>query len=290
MMSFEYWFMMPLSILIATVAMASGVEGATFFAPLFILGLGLPTDVAIGTGLITEVFGFSSGLFAYIKRKLIDYKLAKDLLVVTIPVALLGTFLGGIIPSLLLKLILGLGLILVALSFLRSPHEDELEKLDHAIQQNVQQLKEKTCLTTASGETICYKLVNRNEGRFFTAIGSLFLGMISTGLGEMNGYLLLKRCKIPTKVAVASSVLIVAVSALSASVYHVLRFVQAGEETLLSVSKLLIFTIPGVLIGGQLGPIIASRIPQKRMEKAMGILFMLVALVMLIDVLLRIVK
>ena len=52
-MTLEYWFMFPISILIATIAMASGVEGATFFTPLFILALGLSPEIAIGKGLIT---------------------------------------------------------------------------------------------------------------------------------------------------------------------------------------------------------------------------------------------
>ena len=86
-MSFEFWFMLPAAIVIATIAMASGVEGATFFTPLFILALGLPTEVAIGVGLITEVFGFASGLFSYARKKLIDYKLGTMMLMVTIPLA-----------------------------------------------------------------------------------------------------------------------------------------------------------------------------------------------------------
>ncbi|KPQ40782.1 MAG: putative permease [Phormidium sp. OSCR] len=75
-MSLDYWFMFPISVVIATIAMASGVEGATFFTPLFIIILKPPTEVAVGTGLITEVFGFSSGLYAYFRKGLIDYKLA----------------------------------------------------------------------------------------------------------------------------------------------------------------------------------------------------------------------
>jgi uncharacterized protein len=63
-MSLEYWYMLPVSILVATIAVALGVEGATLFAPFFILVMHLPSDIAIGTGLITEVFGFGSGLFA----------------------------------------------------------------------------------------------------------------------------------------------------------------------------------------------------------------------------------
>lgn len=63
-MTLQYGFMFPVAILIATTAMASGVEGGTFFAPVFILALRLSPEVAIGTALITEVFGFVSGLYA----------------------------------------------------------------------------------------------------------------------------------------------------------------------------------------------------------------------------------
>ncbi len=76
-MTLQFWYMFPISILIATIAMASGVGGATFFSPLFILGLGLQPEIAIGTGLITEVFGFASGLFAYIRKRLIDFSLGR---------------------------------------------------------------------------------------------------------------------------------------------------------------------------------------------------------------------
>lgn len=60
-MSAQYWFMLPVATVIAIIAMASGIGGATFFVPVFILALRLPPEVAIGTGLITEVFGFASG-------------------------------------------------------------------------------------------------------------------------------------------------------------------------------------------------------------------------------------
>jgi hypothetical protein len=58
----HYWFMLPVAVLVTTPAMSSGVEGATFLGPLFMLALGLSPEVAIGTGLITEFFGFASGL------------------------------------------------------------------------------------------------------------------------------------------------------------------------------------------------------------------------------------
>jgi len=48
-MTLDFWFMLPISVVFATTAMASGVEGATFFTPLFILALGLPPEIAIST-------------------------------------------------------------------------------------------------------------------------------------------------------------------------------------------------------------------------------------------------
>lgn len=279
-MSLEYWFMFPISIGIATVAMASGVEGATFFTPIFILLLGLEPAVAIGTGLITEVFGFGSGLVAYYRKRLIDYRLGGALLMVTVPMALAGTWIATMVDAGLLKAVLGVGLLAVAASFLRSPAAETVKRLDDDIAAASREGSTRV-LTTAEGEIINYTVCNRTEGRVIAGIGALFLGMVSTGLGEMNGYFLLKRCRVPSKVAVATSVLVVAVSALVASIGHVAGFLKEGGSALDTVMSLVIFTVPGVVIGGQLGSLVASRISQHVLERALGILFLVVALLML---------
>jgi len=286
LITLQYWFMLPVAVLIATVAMAAGVGGATFFSPLFILALGLPPEVAIGTGLITEVFGFASGLFAYAKQRLIDYKLGLALLIVTIPMAVLGTIAANWIDSLVLKVILGVGLFVVALSFLRTPDHEEVDRFDNAIDEEYGGEKTETILTTSDGAEIRYTVCNRTEGRLIAGIGGLFVGLISTGLGELNGYFLLRRCRVPSKVSIATSVFVVAVTALAASVGHFLSFAQAGGETLLTVLNIVIFTIPGVILGGQLGSRVANRISQTTMERSLGALFILVAALTLGEVIL----
>ena len=283
----EFWFMLPVAILFATTAMASGVEGATFFTPTFILALGLPAEIAIGTGLITEVFGFASGLTAYVRRRLIDYRLGGALLVVTIPMALLGTWVAGQIAAEILKGILGVGLFVVAASFLRAPEPKDIDRLDDAIEDEYGGDKAETCLVTREGERICYTVCNRTEGRALAGVGALFLGMISTGLGELNGYFLLRRCRVPSRVAVATSVFVVAVTVLLASTGHFIKFAQAGGETLSTVLSLVIFTIPGVIIGGQLGPFVADRISQRTLERGLAVLFILVASLMMGEIILR---
>ncbi|WP_159785422.1 sulfite exporter TauE/SafE family protein [Sodalinema gerasimenkoae] len=279
-MNLDYWFIFPIAVMIATIAMASGVEGATFFTPLFIIVLGLPTDVAVGTGLITEVFGFSSGLYAYVHRGLIDYKLGQTLLWVTIPVVVLGTWLAKVIPDDILKGILAVGLLAIAASFLRPPTSP------HTTKQALDSLPQ-TGLTSRQGQTFYYRIGNYGEGRLLASIGALFLGMVSTGLGQLNGYFLLQRCRVPSPVAVATSVFVVAITAAIASVGHVLQFIQAGDEVINQVLSLVLFTIPGVLIGAQLGAIVASRLPQSRLERSMGVLFVLVGVILFGEILVQ---
>jgi uncharacterized membrane protein YfcA len=286
-MSLDFWFMFPVSIGIATVAMASGVEGATFFAPVFILALGLSPEIAIGAGLVTEVFGFASGLTAYVRKRLIDFRLGWALLVVTIPAAIVGTWLSSRVDPDLLKGVLGVGLLGVAMSFLRSPRAEVVEREDAAIANAGETgTKPETCLTTAEGEAVCYTVVNRTEGRVIAGIGAMFMGMVSTGLGEANGYFLLKRCRVPSRVAVATSVFVVAVTALIAATGHTMRFMTHADDSLDTVLRLVTFTVPGVLIGGQIGPALATRISQHVLERSLGILFALVGLVMLAQVVL----
>lgn len=285
-MSYEYWFMLPVSILVATIAMASGVEGATFFSPLFILALRLPPEVAIGTALVTEVFGFASGLFAYARKRLIDYRLGISLLVATIPMAIVGTWVSGLIQPVYLKVILGVGLFVVALSFLRQPEKKDVVRMDEAVKKEYGGEKAETRLVTFDGEEIRYTVCNRSEGRALSGVGALFMGMVSTGLGEMNGYFLLQRCRVPSKVSVATSVFVVAVTALIASAGHFIQFAQSGGGALQTVLNLVVFTIPGVIIGGQIGSRVASRIPQHTLELSLAVLFILVAILTLSQVIL----
>lgn len=273
--------MLPAAIAIATIAMGAGVEGATFFSPFFIIVLGLDPTTAIGAGLITEVFGFSSGLYAYYRRGAIDYQMGMQLLLVTVPAALFGVWVAHFIPADILKAILGMGLVVVAISFFRTPDHDLMNQMDARAQQSGDRAERR--VVTTDGTRHCYTVFNRTEGLFTGSIGGTFIGMLSTGLGELNGYLLLQRCRIPSTIAVATSVFVVALTALAASVSHAVQLASADAATLHQVTSLLVFTVPGVLIGGQLGPRAAAKIPDDVLEKGMGVLFLIVATVVLAE-------
>ena len=280
-LSFEFWYLLPVSILIATIAMSSGVGGAVFFSPLFILGLKLQPQIAIGAALITELFGFSSGLTAYMKAKLIDFKLAGNLLLFSVPAAILGAIYAELIPDIILKAIFASGLLFIGVQLFSSWRKEEREKHETAHRIEFQHNFE-TELIDKSGRTFHYTVCNKNMGRGFAAIGGAFVGMISVGLAELQEYQLVARCKVPTPVAVATSVFVVVITVLVASTGHIYEFARQGGEIMNQVVNIVIFTIPGVIIGGQTGPKLQRILPEDKMKAGISIVFVIIGIFMLL--------
>ena len=279
-LSFEFWYLLPISILIATIAMSSGIGGAVFFSPLFMIALKLDPKIAVGSALITELFGFASGLFAYLKLKLIDFKLAKSLLAFSIPGVIVGTYFSDAIPPLILKAIFAVGLVFIGIQIFNAWRKDERAKKEAAFRKEFENNYESE-ITDAKGNTFRYTICNREMGKSFAAVGGAFFGMISVGLAELQEYHLVARCKVPSPVAVATSVFVVVVSALVASIGHIYEFTQQGNEELNQVINIVLFTIPGVLIGGQIGPVLQKSFPEDKMKVAISMLFIILGFFMI---------
>lgn len=279
-LTLDFWYLFPISIAIATLAMSSGIGGAVFFSPLFMLALKLEPKIAIGAALATELFGFSSGLVAYYKAKLIDFKLAKNLLIFSVPAAIIGSYYADLVPPVILKTIFAIGLLFIGFQLFNAWRKEEREKHETEHRKEFEKNYESE-LVDATGKSFKYTVCNKNMGRSFAAIGGAFVGMISVGLAELQEYHLVARCKVPTPVAVGTSIFVVVITVLVASVGHFYEFFSEGGEVLNEVMNVIIFTIPGVVIGGQIGPKLQKILPEDKMKVGISILFVLIGIFML---------
>ena len=285
-MDLSFWWLFPVSIVIAAIANGAGIGGATFFSPLFLIVLGLDPVIAIGAALLTEVFGFASGVVAHARAKAIDWFAVRRLVVVSVPFAVVGSLLAGYAPATFLKLLLGFGLLFIAFTFIRH-HDPEVEDAEIAAGVGVVQPAIRRRIVTADDQVYDYELCRLQEGRIGAGVGGLLVGLISTGLGEANSYSLVKRCRIPSRVAIAVSVVTVAVTALAASVTHLINFLQTPDADTALIVSIVMFTIPGVIIGGQLGPRITGRVPERTLIRSIGWLFIAVAAITIWEALAR---
>ena len=99
----QYAFMLPVATLVATTCQLCGIGGAALFSPIFLLvfpylGPEYPLDspaAAIASALLTEVFGFASGLTGYARRGLVSWPVAAQFASVTVPCAFIGALAVG---------------------------------------------------------------------------------------------------------------------------------------------------------------------------------------------------
>ncbi len=264
MIDLSFWFMFPVALVIATMAMLAGIGGALLFSPFFMLVLGLDPRLALAAGLFIEVFGFSSGLVGYVRKGSVSWPIVKRLLIFTLPLTFLGVLLSHVFPSVFLRVVLGLLLASLSWNLLVSRH---------------------TCTPKDPRCTGVCPATSRavSGGKLFLfGFGALLLGTISSGLGEINEYVFLKGMRLPVPVASGTSVVLVALNALIGVLAHVYYFPWGVVG---SVVPLLVFAVPGVILGAQVGVWLSSLVNQSVMSRFIGGLFGFVALVTLVAVL-----
>jgi len=95
---------------------------------------------------------------------------------------------------------------------------------------------------------------------------------------------LTKRNRVPLAIAAATSVFVVIVTIAAASFTQIATLIREGGVNAVPW-HLVMWTIPGVLIGGQVGPFLQGRIDQRRMEQAIGMLFAVIGVAMWVMIL-----
>ncbi len=289
---FVYWFMFPACIVIATIAMLTGISGTAMLTPFLILVFPilhvpiLSSAQAVGMALFTEFFGFISGFIGYRRVGLIDYKIGWKLIAVGVPAIIIFSLVSQYVSSLFLKIVYGIMMLLLATYlFLTAPgnvRNRELANLPAAVE-SIPRKGEATVerlIGTKDGKEYRYKICDQRRGYLITAVGSAMEGLVSVGLGELEMPNLVKRCKMPVAVSAATSVFVIAVTVLTGSVTAVLSLLQHGGASAVPWN-LVAYTVPGAVIGGQIGSRFQGRISSKVTERLISILFVVVGVAFL---------
>ncbi|WP_254841355.1 sulfite exporter TauE/SafE family protein [Natronomonas marina] len=263
----DHWWIFPASVAFSFVALAAGVSGALFFSPFFMLVVGLTPAQAIGAGLLTEVFGMGNGLANYVRQGVVDYATAKWLLLGSVPAIVVGAFAAHRVDPTLLKLAFGVGLLALG-GFLAlypsaeecEPGESEGEYLRERAQGNPE-----TVVEAADGEVYRYTTCWRAPGVALSGLGGFVTGLISAGLPEIVTTQLVVRCRLPPRVAIATSVFVLAITAAVGAAIHALSATP--------VWYVVAWSVPGVLVGGTVGTRVGKYLPEDLMETGLGVVF-----------------
>jgi uncharacterized protein len=252
------WFLFPVGIAIATLAMSSGISASNFTVPLFVLGLQLQPKIAFWLALLSMMFGFSSGAIRNFRAGTIEWYLVGQYVVYAAPAGVLGAVISGWVPQLLL---LSLFAVFIGcygtFTLYRSlfVHNVPLEPT----------------------ETIYRK----------TSIAAGILhGLIATGMGKFMVAACLNHKRCPHHaIAVGTAVVTVLVVNTCTFVARInADIIDALQQNFSRVLSIALWLIPGVLVGGQIGPRIVARISKRALVIYTSILLILVAIFIFIRV------
>ena len=269
--AFRYAFMLPTATAVATSCQLAGIGGAALFSPIFLLvfpllGPEYPLDspaAAIASALLTEVFGFSSGLSGYARRGLVDWTLALQFTSVAVPLSLAGALAAGSVAAdpTLLRGVYALLMCSLSAYLALAPSAAVLAE-DECDVTGAAEAGRRTKLA-ADGRAFTYLAPRQGDVQSAgaTAGGGFLTGLLGVGIGEVVLPQLVKQCCMPLPVAAGTSVAVVVVTAAIAAVvqFVALAATTGGDVASVVPWPLVQWTIPGVLIGGQCAPLLASR-------------------------------
>lgn len=285
----QYWFMFPVAVCVASAAMLSGIGGAALFAPIFlivfpVLGPEYPlagTAAAIGAALLTGTFGALSGFTTYCCRKLIHFPSAFPFILVSVPLAISGALLLASLKEHEAFLKGAYALLMLVLAPVIFRHRaTRTTAPDPAQEPPVAAGRKPISLTDAKGNTWAFLKPRQGaDGAAMTGVGGFLTGLLGVGIGEVIMPQLVKRNRLPVPTAAAISVFVVIVTLASASFTQISALVAAGGLKAVPWN-LVCYTIPGVIIGGQIGPRLQGKVAQRTMERTIATLFAIIGLAM----------
>ncbi|MFC6784746.1 sulfite exporter TauE/SafE family protein [Halobaculum halobium] len=310
---FEYWWLLPVFMLGATIVNTVGISGSALFVPFLIFLFPLvaqplsPSEIVL-VGLVSESFGLSSSALAFVRYGLVDRRLAVSLVVGGLPFVVGGALASFVIPETVFYGLLGIALAAASYLLFRA----DLGHGDHAddAQEEMEAGADAEAVADGGGhdlpddddkpgpagvETDADGTVTRvdNDGNEYTydragylerfgnySVGGAFQGLAGFGIGEL-GIISMLRTNVPVRVAIGTNHIVVAVTAVIASLVHVFggAFVDVGHALdLQNVPwNMVVFTVPATVIGGQIAPYVSTAVDTKTIKTGVGILFAVIS-------------
>lgn len=130
-------------------------------------------------------------------------------------------------------------------------------------------------LVDRAGRVYTYMVCNPVSGMVLIMVGAFMTGLISVGIGETTVSILHSKCKIPMRVAAATSVFVTFVVVMASALTDI---VVEGVDGI--PWPLVAFTVPGVLIGGQLGVQVSAHVKSSTSEVALVVILLVLGLLM----------
>lgn len=226
----------PVGVTIATLATMVGLGGGVLWVPYLVLVAGLKAPVAIMTSLVIQIAGMASGGVATIRQEKTDIRLALVLAASAFPGVAFGVWLQGVINAQSLVFLVGLACMTCGLAFVFAREDQHFFPV------------KKVSLRTV----VPYL--------WTPPILSVITGLLSVGVGDFLVPVLRSRLRLRMDAAIGACLVVMTINACAAFSLHMLT---GGSFS----GRIALFGATGALVGGQIGPRIADKVPDQTLKE-----------------------
>jgi uncharacterized membrane protein YfcA len=281
---FSYLWVFPFAFCIALSVNMLGLSGALLFVPFFsvilpFFGTGFGPSESVVIGLFTQSFGISSATLGFLRYRLIDMKVACTSLILVIPIVIISSLFAFLIPKKLLFLIICISLFSAVVSLLYSKRVTkelcEEKSANMTILAHIHQGRPSPAvLVDRFGKVYSYCRCGYKIRVFAHSLGAFLQGITGSGIGYL-GMIGMLLSGIPIRVGIGSNHIVIAVSAIIASLTYLFR---STSGSILIPWNVIAITVPAVILGAQVSPYAADRVNKKTLEKMFLALLVVLAI------------
>lgn len=284
----ELLLIVSIALVICTTVCALAMEAAVLFTPAFLflfpeLIAGFPPitpNEAIGLAITIEFFGYTSSVTGYWFRRQIDFAIAGKVLALTVPLAVLARAVSYFVPAHWLLPVFGFLLMGLAATLYRA-HRDPKEALTD--------YQPRTYLLKSSHPRSFSRFHFNGLDRLILLSAGAVAGLVGIGIGEISNTFLAVPKKIPVKISTGTSALILHLTILSALAMNlaILKLVPGlfHAEQIAVPWRVAAIIAPVVLVGGQIGAFINSRLKDRTILRALIAVYLVVGLFVVLQTL-----
>ena len=230
------WMALPAGFIIATLATLVGFGGGILWMPYLLLVAQLDPSRAVVTSLVIQVGGMGSGSLAVIRAKKTDLRLSLYLAAAAFVGVPIGVWLSKLVSPDYVVFLLGVLSLALALVFVYTQDDFDTPPVKKV----------------SARQTAPYL--------WLSAVFAVLTGLLSMGVGDFLVPILRNRLRLNMESAMAACLIVMAASAALAAILHI----AIGDRF---ATGLVLWAIPGVVLGGQVGPRLAGRIPDQTLKE-----------------------
>jgi uncharacterized membrane protein YfcA len=241
----QYWYLFPVAVIVCILATASGFSGSVLFQPVFYFVLKIPLAQSIATGIATETIGMTNGALTYASMRDGKTGIDRAALRSVVPYVIVGVVAGMLFfayaPRPLLRMSVGIVIAMIAIVQIYLAGQNKLG-------------------TNTSADL---KVLAKPRNRIYQFLAGAFSASTGTGVAEMHQPLFEEQGGLTTLRANATAICIEAIADWCITITNI----KMGNLRY----DILLFTIAGVLVGGQIGPRIARFFPPRLTKVIFGV-------------------